>query len=93
MITRGLLVAALVFCIACAEQAPDTAAKAGAPPEVTEQPSEVKVALLIHHPSRSQVLKAFLAEADAIMAWPIAESEMSPKLAALLPPVESEDPA
>jgi len=48
----------------------------------------VRVALVIHHPSRSQVLKAFLAGADAIMAWPISEREMSPKLAALLPPSE-----
>lgn len=52
--------------------------------------ADVKVALLIHHPSRSQVLKAFLAQADVVMAWPITEAEMSPRLAGLLPPDDGE---
>ncbi len=45
---------------------------------------DVRVALLIHHPSRSRVLQGFLAKADAIMGWPIRERELSEKLSSLM---------
>jgi CheY-like chemotaxis protein len=44
---------------------------------------DVKVVLLIHHPSRARMLEGFLAKADAIMSWPITEAELSHKLSAL----------
>lgn len=49
---------------------------------------EVKVALLIHHPSRSRVTQGFLAKADAIMGWPVTEARLAEKLSSLLEPAE-----
>ncbi|MBM3974362.1 MAG: hypothetical protein FJ301_09720 [Planctomycetes bacterium] len=45
-----------------------------------------KVALLLHHPSRPRVTRAFLAKADLILGYPCKEAQLSAKLQALLEP-------
>ncbi len=45
-----------------------------------------KVALLLHHPSRPRVTRAFLAKADLILGYPCDEAQLSAKLQALLEP-------
>lgn len=45
-----------------------------------------KVALLIHHPSRPRVTRAFLSKADVILGYPCDEAQLSARLTALLEP-------
>lgn len=40
----------------------------------------ISVALVLRHPSRSQVLQGFMARADAIVGWPLTEPLLSRKL-------------
>jgi chemotaxis protein CheY-P-specific phosphatase CheC/CheY-like chemotaxis protein len=47
------------------------------------------VVLLVHMPSRSRVLQGFMARADAILAWPLTEPELSDRLGSLLEAVEA----
>ncbi len=49
----------------------------------------IRVLLLLHHPSRARVLQGFMVKADAILGWPTGEPQLSQKLAALAPPLES----
>jgi hypothetical protein len=44
----------------------------------------VRVALMIHHPTRSRVLQGFLAKADLIVGWPIDDSDLAQRLSAML---------
>ena len=48
--------------------------------------SSAKVALLLHHPCRSAVKRAYLSKADAILGLPITEDHLARKLAALIEP-------
>ncbi len=53
---------------------------------LTEDDTDIKTVLLIHQASRSRVLQGFMAKATIILGWPLAEPELSQKLAALLDP-------
>lgn len=53
---------------------------------IKEFASTSKVALLLHHPSRPRVTRAFLSKADVIVGMPCEEAQLSQKLAALLEP-------
>lgn len=46
--------------------------------------SEIKVAVLIHHPSKKRILQGFMAKADIILGWPVDEGVLSAKLNSLL---------
>lgn len=46
--------------------------------------SEVKVAVLIHHPSKKRILQGFMTKADIILGWPVDEGVLSAKLSSLL---------
>ncbi len=46
--------------------------------------AEIPVVLLLHQPSRSRVVQGFMAQANAVCAWPSTEPELSPKLEAVL---------
>ncbi len=52
-----------------------------------------KVVLLLHHASRARVTQAFLAKADAIVAYPCAEPELSQKLTPLVEQLAKPAPA
>jgi CheY-like chemotaxis protein len=54
--------------------------------------AEIRVVVLLHHPSRSRVLRAFKSRADAILGCPISESALSPKLQALVQPPDQPEP-
>ena len=45
---------------------------------------DVCVVLLIHMPSRSRVLRGFMSRANAILAWPATETDLSARLTTLL---------
>jgi CheY-like chemotaxis protein len=45
-----------------------------------------RVVLLVHHPSRSRVLQAFLAKADMILGWPLDDQALAERLGSLLEP-------
>jgi len=53
---------------------------------VKEFAATTKVVLLLHHPSRPRVTRAFLAKADVILGYPCDEAQLSAKLQALLEP-------
>jgi len=57
---------------------------------IKEFASETKVVLLLHHPSRSCVTRAFLSRADTIIGLPCEEQQLSERLSAIL---ESDTPA
>lgn len=46
--------------------------------------TDVKVVLLIHHPSRARVVQGFLGEADVILGLPVDERALSQKLTTLI---------
>ncbi len=59
---------------------------------------EIKVALLIHSPSRGRVLQGYLTQADVILGWPCKPETLHARLDTLLPPAaedtveEAQDP-
>jgi chemotaxis protein CheY-P-specific phosphatase CheC len=59
---------------------------------LVEDPSGIKTVLIIHDATKSQVLRGFKANADAILGWPLAEALLSQKVAALLDPEPSPEP-
>ena len=44
----------------------------------------IRGVVVLHHASRQRVLQGFIAKADAILAYPMAERQLSAKLNALL---------
>jgi CheY-like chemotaxis protein len=53
---------------------------------------DIRVMVLLHHPSRSRVLRAFKSRADAIVGCPISEAALSPKLATLVASTDEPEP-